>query len=78
MPPSEPAGPGQWPGQHYVQRFSLDTGWMTLNDSVGNASYARGYFNALSSFYPSPAYRLIGKDGTVVEERSGKSPPRTG
>ena len=70
----------KYPNSWYVERF-CDYGnegceWLALFDSVGNKSYATGYINALDSFYPHPAYRLINNKGEIVKEYHARTDMR--
>lgn len=60
-----------YPNSWYIMRHSHCCGWLPLLDSVGNRSYATGYYNALTSFIPRPAYRLINNKGKIAEECPG-------
>ena len=43
-------------------------GWHILGGSIGNRSYAYGYFNALKDMLPRRACRLVdSSDGSVID-----------
>jgi len=56
--------------------------WHTVMGSTGNRSYALGWFHALTSFYPRPAYALMRfkddpKTPETVEESHAVRAPST-
>lgn len=68
-----------YPNSFYVEKHSpnypLRDGWMPLITSVSYyKTYAQGYLEACDSFQPHNGYRLIGKDGSVLEERKSRGP----
>ncbi len=62
-----------YPNSWYVERADEAGYWRPLIDSAGNKSYATGYLNALESFNPHPAYRLITNKGKLSEGRHARS-----
>jgi hypothetical protein len=62
-----------YPNTYSVQTQMPDNNWHTLLGSVGNKSYAEGYFAALQAFNPRPAYRIIGKKGETIRESESRA-----
>lgn len=64
------------PGYWHVQRLSENLGrWVRVGGSAGGRSYAAGWFDALTSFLPRPAYRLVRPDGEVTDECGAAGAP---
>lgn len=64
-----------YPNQWYVEMFDeARERWWPFLDSVGNKSYATGFFNALDTFIPHPPYRLIDNKGELYEVCRARKP----
>lgn len=61
-----------YPNSWYVEQEGALDSWWPLIASVGNKSYAMGYLNAIDSFNPHPAYRLITNKGELFEIRNAR------
>jgi hypothetical protein len=66
-----------YPNSWYVEQEGALESWWPLLTSVVNKSYAMGYLNALDSFNPHPAYRLITNKGELFEVRHARSAVKT-
>lgn len=51
--------------------------WIVVQGSGGRKSYAQGWYDALTSFHPRPAYRLIDDTNKVRETCNAASMPTT-
>lgn len=61
---------------YLVQRRGHDGTWRGVVGSAGNRSYARGWYDAVTSYLPRPAYRFAREDGTVIAEDHERGAPR--
>lgn len=57
-----------------LKRFSnTNNKWQSVTGAVGGKNYIQGWFDALISFYPCPAYRIENQLGDVIETHPGSS-----
>ena len=61
-----------YPNSFYVEKFiDEDIGWFPMMTSVStHRTYSQGFLEACDGFQPHKGYRLIGKNGEVIEERA--------
>ena len=54
-------------GSYQVWRQRKTGGFWPVIGSEGNKSYALGWYHALTSFIPRPAYKITDQDGRILE-----------
>lgn len=67
-----------YPNSFYVEKYIRDgIGWFPMMVSVSYyKTYAQGFLEACDGFQPHNGYRLIGKDGEVLEEKKPRGTPQ--
>jgi hypothetical protein len=66
------------PYSYYLEGLSSSPagGWFIIPGTLGNKSYVNGWFDAVTSFLPHPAYRIkCYETGKVVEECKAAGKP---
>ena len=55
---------------YWVEYGKMDGGWGFVQGSLGNRSFAEGYFHGLTSYAPRAAYRVM--KGNWVSPKDAK------